>query len=109
MAAMTRELIDAALDLGGRYYLPYRLHATREQFQRAYPQADAFFALKRKYDPNEIFQNQFYLKYGLAVRPDQVTSVACFHAVAGKHVLAEACLRPGGEDMAPIISAVTKY
>ena len=29
MAAMTRELIDAALDLGGRYYLPYRLHATR--------------------------------------------------------------------------------
>ena len=64
MAAMTRELIDAALDLGGRYYLPYRLHATREQFQRAYPQADAFFALKRKYDPNEIFQNQFYLKYG---------------------------------------------
>jgi FAD/FMN-containing dehydrogenase len=64
MAAMTQELTDAALELGGRYYLPYRLHATREQFQRAYPQADAFFALKRKYDPNEIFQNQFYLKYG---------------------------------------------
>src|SRR3954447_13475369 len=32
--------------------------------------------------------------------------VACFHAVAGKHVLAEACLRPGGEGMAPIISAM---
>lgn len=64
MAAMTRELIDASLDAGGRYYLPYRLHATREQFQRAYPQADALFALKRKYDPNEVFQNQFYLKYG---------------------------------------------
>ena len=29
--------------------------------------------------------------------------VACFHAVAGKHVLAEACLRPGGEGMAPTI------
>jgi FAD/FMN-containing dehydrogenase len=64
MAAMTRELIDASLELGGRYYLPYRLHATREQFQRAYPQAVAFFALKRKYDPSEIFQNKFYLKYG---------------------------------------------
>jgi FAD/FMN-containing dehydrogenase len=64
MAAMTRELIDAALEVGGRYYLPYRLHATREQFRRAYPQADAFFALKRKYDPHELFQNQFYLKYG---------------------------------------------
>ena len=65
MAAMTRELVDAALDVGGRYYLPYRLHATREQFRRAYPQADAFFALKRKYDPHELFQNQFYLKYGV--------------------------------------------
>ena len=64
MAAMTRELIDASLAAGGRYYLPYRLHATREQFRRAYPRADAFFALKRKYDPNGLFQNQFYLKYG---------------------------------------------
>jgi FAD/FMN-containing dehydrogenase len=65
MTAMTRELIDAALESGGRYYLPYRLHATREQFHRAYPQAEAFFALKRKYDPDELFQNQFYLKYGV--------------------------------------------
>jgi FAD/FMN-containing dehydrogenase len=66
MAEMTRELVDASLAAGGRYYLPYRLHATREQFQRAYPQADGFFALKRKYDPKEVFQNRFYLKYGLA-------------------------------------------
>lgn len=64
MAAMTRDLIDAALELGGRYYLPYRLHATREQFRRAYPMAAEFFALKRKYDPQELFQNRFYLKYG---------------------------------------------
>ena len=66
MAAMTRDLIDAALDLGGRYYLPYRLHATADQFRRAYPQAAPFFALKRKYDPKELFQNQFYLTYGAA-------------------------------------------
>lgn len=64
MEAMTRELIDAALELGGTYYLPYRLHATQEQFRRAYPQAAEFFALKLKYDPAEIFQNQFYLAYG---------------------------------------------
>lgn len=63
MAAMTRELIDAAVERGGRYYLPYRLHATVEQFERAYPQAKQFFALKRQYDPEELFQNQFYLKY----------------------------------------------
>lgn len=64
MQVMTQKLIEAALAVGGRYYLPYRLHATPEQFRRAYPQAAKFFALKRKYDPDGIFQNYFYLKYG---------------------------------------------
>ena len=64
MQEMTRELIDAALQAEGRYYLPYRLHATPAQFRRAYPQADEYFRLKRQYDPQEVFQNQFYLKYG---------------------------------------------
>jgi FAD/FMN-containing dehydrogenase len=63
MESLTQALIDAALAHGGRYYLPYRLHATREQFHRAYPQAKRFFELKRHYDPDELFQNQFYLKY----------------------------------------------
>lgn len=66
MAAMTRDLIQAAIDLDGRYYLPYRLHATVEQFERAYPGAQDFFDLKRRYDPDALFQNQFYVKYGRA-------------------------------------------
>jgi FAD/FMN-containing dehydrogenase len=66
MEALSRELIGAALACGGRYYLPYRLHATPEQFRRAYPQADTFFAKKRQYDPDELFQNQFYTKYAPA-------------------------------------------
>jgi FAD/FMN-containing dehydrogenase len=64
MQMMTRELVDAVLEAGGRYYLPYRLHPTAAQFRRAYPQADEFFDLKRHYDPNELFQNEFYRKYG---------------------------------------------
>ncbi len=64
MRALTRDLINASLRHKGRYYLPYRLHATHKQFHRAYPQATQFFALKRKYDPEQLFQNQFYLKYG---------------------------------------------
>jgi FAD/FMN-containing dehydrogenase len=64
MEAMTRDLIDAALAAGGRYYLPYRLHATQEQFERAYPQSKRFFELKREYDPGELFQNEFYRRYG---------------------------------------------
>ncbi len=64
MQALTQELVEAALEVGGRYYLPYRLHSTPEQFQRAYPQATEFFQLKRQYDPDETFQNYFYTKYG---------------------------------------------
>jgi hypothetical protein len=64
MSKLTQEIVAAALRHSGRYYLPYRLHATPEQFTQAYPQAKAFFELKRKYDPDELFQNEFYLKYG---------------------------------------------
>lgn len=64
MEALTRELIAAAIECRGRYYLPYRLHATRGQLERAYPQARAFFQRKLRHDPGELFQNQFYLRYG---------------------------------------------
>jgi FAD/FMN-containing dehydrogenase len=64
MAKLTQALIAAALRHEGRYYLPYRLHATPEQFNSAYPQGKAFFELKHKYDPDELFQNEFFLKYG---------------------------------------------
>jgi len=42
--------------------LPYRLHATLEQFAAAYSQAKTFFELKRTYGPDELFQNEFYRK-----------------------------------------------
>ena len=63
MGQMTRELTDAALQSGGRYYLPYRLHASRDEFRAAYPQAEDFFRLKQKYDPDNLFENEFHLKY----------------------------------------------
>jgi FAD/FMN-containing dehydrogenase len=69
MKALTQELIDAAIEHHGRYYLPYRLHATREQFSRAYPQSREFFELKRQYDPDELFQNAFYATYGRPETP----------------------------------------
>lgn len=69
MRAMTVDLIDAALEHGGTYYLPYRLHATRAQFARAYPMSERFFGLKRKYDPDERFTNMLYQTYG--VEPSQ--------------------------------------
>jgi FAD/FMN-containing dehydrogenase len=66
MQRVTRALIEAALSVGGRHYLPYRLHASKEQFQRAYPMAEEFFRKKRRFDPDELFQNQFYERYGQA-------------------------------------------
>ncbi|TQM17928.1 FAD/FMN-containing dehydrogenase [Pseudoxanthomonas sp. 3HH-4] len=62
-ASWTRALIDAALDHGGRYYLPYRLHATRQQFARAYPQANIFAAIKREIDPANRFRNLLWDRY----------------------------------------------
>ena len=59
----TRALIDAALDAGGSYYLPYQLHATDSQFRRAYPRFDEFVALKRRVDPANTFRNALWDKY----------------------------------------------
>jgi FAD/FMN-containing dehydrogenase len=62
-AHWTRQLIDAALSCGGRYYLPYRLHASREQFRQAYPEAGAFAALKKQIDPDYRFRNRLWDQY----------------------------------------------
>jgi FAD/FMN-containing dehydrogenase len=59
----TRALIDAALDAGGSYYLPYQLHATASQFRRAYPRFDEFVALKRRVDPTNKFRNALWDTY----------------------------------------------
>jgi FAD/FMN-containing dehydrogenase len=63
MQQLTSVLIETAHSLGGSYYLPYRLHASSEQFNKAYPEAAKFFALKKTYDPEELFQNKFYQRY----------------------------------------------
>ncbi|MEW6371510.1 MAG: FAD-binding oxidoreductase [Pseudomonadota bacterium] len=59
----TRDMIDTALRYEGRYYLPYQLHATREQFDRAYPEATRLRAFKREVDPTGKFSNQLWAKY----------------------------------------------
>ena len=62
--AVTRQLVDAALEHGGTYYLTYQLYPTADQLHRAYPNARRAFARKRFYDPDETFTNQFYERYG---------------------------------------------
>lgn len=63
VAVWTRELIDAVLDAGGTYYLPYQLHATDSQFHRAYPKARELFALKRALDPDYRLRGSLWDRY----------------------------------------------
>jgi FAD/FMN-containing dehydrogenase len=62
-AADLRRLIGRAIEFGGRYYLTYHRWATRDQVLAAYPQMIEFLRLKRKYDPRERFQSEWYRHY----------------------------------------------
>ena len=59
----TRELIDAAVASGGRYYLPYQPVATRAQFAAAYPRSAELFAVKQRVDPTGKFTNALWDLY----------------------------------------------
>src|SRR6201991_4936617 len=52
MKRTTEQLIDLTIAHKGRFFLPYQLYYSRDQLRRSYPQIDAFFAAKRKYDPD---------------------------------------------------------
>jgi len=63
MTRMTEELIDHVIALGGSFYLPYRLHARRDQLAKAYPRLDEFVRLKRQHDPKLRFRNLMWDAY----------------------------------------------
>ena len=58
-----RRLIDISLRHGGSWYPTYHRHALRRQVDVAYPQFIDFLKLKRKYDPQELFQSDWYRHY----------------------------------------------
>lgn len=63
MAALTSDLIDLTARHRGRFFLPYQLHYTAAQLQRAYPEVVAFFEAKRRLDPEGLFSNTWYARY----------------------------------------------
>jgi FAD/FMN-containing dehydrogenase len=67
MAALTSDLIDLSTANGGRFFLPYQLHYTSAQLQASYPQIGAFFAAKRRFDPEGRFSNRWYERYAPAL------------------------------------------
>lgn len=63
MARMTQALIERITQIGGAYYLPYRPHATLDQFSTAYSQARAFAQMKRELDPDLVLRNNLWDTY----------------------------------------------
>ena len=58
-----RRLIDIALRHGGGWHPAYHRHALRRQVDYAFPQFMDFLRFKRKHDPKEIFQSDWYRHY----------------------------------------------
>jgi FAD/FMN-containing dehydrogenase len=58
-----RRLIDMAVRRNGTYYLTYHRYARRDQVLVCYPNFPEFLRLKRKYDPAERFQSDWYRHY----------------------------------------------
>jgi len=63
MMQTTEALIERVTATGGAFYLPYRLHARRDQVAKAYPAMSAFVAAKRRYDPGLLFRNAMWDTY----------------------------------------------
>ena len=63
LKATVESILDKVLSYGGTYYLTYQLFPTREQLRTAYPRFEEFIALKKKYDGEELFSNNFYEYY----------------------------------------------
>ena len=56
-------LIDRGLSYGWSYFLTYHRWARREQVLAAYPEIVAFLRFKRRFDPGERFQSEWYRHY----------------------------------------------
>jgi len=63
MLQMTERLIDRITAIGGSFYLPYRLHARRDQVAASYPNVQRFIERKLRYDPNQVFRNTMWDAY----------------------------------------------
>src|SRR3954470_19606190 len=58
-----RALIDIGLKHGGSFSLAYHRYALRRQIDACYPRFGDFLRLKRRHDPTELFQSDWYRAY----------------------------------------------
>jgi FAD/FMN-containing dehydrogenase len=58
-----RRLIDRAIEFGGSYFLTYHRWASRSQVEACHPRMVEFLRAKRRHDPGEAFQSDWYRHY----------------------------------------------
>ena len=58
-----RRLIDRAIEFGGSYFLTYHRWASRSQVEACHPRMIEFLRAKRRHDPAEVFQSDWYRHY----------------------------------------------
>ena len=58
-----RRIIDVAASHGGSYFLTYHRYARREQVERCHPRLVEFLRAKRRHDPDDTFQSDWYRHY----------------------------------------------
>jgi FAD/FMN-containing dehydrogenase len=63
-----RRILDRVVEFKGSFFLTYHRWATPEQVSSCYPKIRDFFRLKRKYDPSERFQSEWYRHYAADFR-----------------------------------------
>ena len=63
VADALRRLIDIGLRHGGSYFPTYHRYALRRQVDACYPQFEEFHQAQRKYDPEELYQSEWYRHY----------------------------------------------
>jgi FAD/FMN-containing dehydrogenase/predicted methyltransferase len=62
----TRDMMAEIEKVGGTFYLPYQIYASRDQFNHMYPNHQQFFELKKKLDPTNKFNNSLWDQYRLS-------------------------------------------
>jgi len=58
--ALTQRLTRLAVENGGTFYLTYAREVDPEDLRRAYPNMDAFFEQKHRFDPENRFTSRFF-------------------------------------------------
>jgi len=58
-----QRVIDRVIEHHGSFFLTYHRWARRDQVEACYPRFSEFLALKRRYDPDGLFQSEWYRHY----------------------------------------------